>query len=262
MEQVHAREASAHDDDIDKLGAVGGGAVGFGHVQLLALSARMMGHAPGATKPGPGSHPHRRVVSREVRHTDRPRRGLGRHVGRNTRHAERRGRRPRRAEELLAYFAVTLLVAAEAIFPLLPGKTTVVTAATIASQGDLNIWAVFVAAWLGAMGGDFLLYGIGRLGSDRIVNWASRAVGQDRIDSAGYFFQRYGQPFLSSPAGRARPPGPHRLDGRHPRHAAAPLRPAEILGAGLGPPTRRGSGTPSAPGSRARCGSRSPSRSS
>ena len=137
------------------------------------------------------------------------------------------------AEELMAYFAVTMLVAAEAIFPLLPGETTVVTAATFASQGDLNIWAVFVAAWLGAMIGDFLLYGIGRLGSERIVNRASRAVGQDRIDSAGYFFQRYGQPFLV--AGRF-VPGLRVLTALTAGTLDMPLRryaPAEILGAGL-----------------------------
>jgi membrane-associated protein len=67
-------------------------------------------------------------------------------------------------EELMAYVVVMVMVAAEAIFPILPGETTVVTAANFASQGDLGIFWVFVAGWLGAMGGDLIGFGAGRLG--------------------------------------------------------------------------------------------------
>ena len=66
------------------------------------------------------------------------------------------------------------------------------------------------------------------------MNRASRAVGQDRIDSAGYFFQRYGQPFLVAPAGSC--PASVFLTALTARTLDMPLRryvPAEILGAGL-----------------------------
>jgi membrane protein DedA with SNARE-associated domain len=111
-------------------------------------------------------------------------------------------------------------VAAEALVPILPGETAVVTAATFASQGDLAIGWVFVAAWAGAFIGDVFLYVLGRSGSERITRWAERAVGAERMESGRYFFTKYGQPFLV--VGRFIPGLPARR-----------YLPAEILGSGL-----------------------------
>lgn len=96
----------------------------------------------------------------------------------------------------MAYLAVMLCVAAEALVPILPGETAVVTAATFASRGDLSIGWVFAAAWAGALIGDVFLYVLGRNGSERITRWAEKAIGAERLESGRYFFTRYGQPFL------------------------------------------------------------------
>lgn len=96
----------------------------------------------------------------------------------------------------MVYVSIMMLVAAEALLPILPGETVVVTAATVASQGGLSIGWVFAAAWIGAFLGDVFLYGIGRLGSERFERWLSRGIGEERFDGGRYFFRRYGQPFL------------------------------------------------------------------
>lgn len=96
----------------------------------------------------------------------------------------------------IAYVAIVMLVAADAVFPFLPGETTVITGATLASQGMLNIVIVFVAAWIGALMGDLLLFGIGRVGSERLQGWFGRAIGRDRQRRANDFMRRFGRPFL------------------------------------------------------------------
>jgi membrane protein DedA with SNARE-associated domain len=99
-------------------------------------------------------------------------------------------------DAFVAYLLVTVVVAAEAVFPILPGETAVVTAATFASQGDLDIFWVFVAGWLGAMGGDFIGFGIGRLGSERLTSWATRAIGERRQQKTRRLFVDHGGPVL------------------------------------------------------------------
>jgi membrane protein DedA with SNARE-associated domain len=136
-------------------------------------------------------------------------------------------------EKLLVYLAIVMLVAAEAIMPFLPGETTVVTGATLAADGSLAVVGVFVAGWLGALLGDLLLYGIGRLGSDRIQAWVGRAIGEDRLESGRYFMGRYGQPFLV--LGRF-VPGLRVVTALTAGTVELPVRrylPAELLGSGL-----------------------------
>lgn len=137
------------------------------------------------------------------------------------------------AHTAMAYVAVMLTVAAEALVPILPGETAVVTAATIASQGNLSIWGVFVAAWLGAFIGDMFLYTLGRTGSVKITGWAARRIGQERLDSGTYFFKKYGLPFLV--VGRFIP-GLRVINAVTAGALDMPLRrylSAEILGSGL-----------------------------
>jgi membrane-associated protein len=67
----------------------------------------------------------------------------------------------------LAYLLVFAFAAFDVIFPVLPSEATVILAATLASQGKLNPWAIAGAAAVGAVSGDHLSYGIGR--------WSRRA---------------------------------------------------------------------------------------
>jgi membrane-associated protein len=65
-------------------------------------------------------------------------------------------------DPVAAYTTVLLLVLGDAIIPLLPGETTVTSAAVVAAGGALNIWWVCVAASLGAILGDSAVYWIAR----------------------------------------------------------------------------------------------------
>jgi membrane-associated protein len=61
-----------------------------------------------------------------------------------------------------AYVLVFAVVAGDAVLPLLPGETIVVTGGVLASSGDLNIFLVFAAGAAGAFLGDAACYWIGR----------------------------------------------------------------------------------------------------
>jgi len=73
------------------------------------------------------------------------------------------------AEEGIApYFAIFGLVFGDAIVPIIPGETTLSTAAVLASQGKLELQWVIVAGALGAIVGDSTLYWIARTGPRRL----------------------------------------------------------------------------------------------
>lgn len=91
-----------------------------------------------------------------------------------------------------AYLIVFALVAGDGILPVLPGETTVNTAAVLAGAGDLSLPLVIVAAGLGAMAGDSVVYMIGRWGSDRIRGWLVRGAGQERVNRVEDLFRRRG----------------------------------------------------------------------
>lgn len=66
------------------------------------------------------------------------------------------------ATPVLAYLLVAGLVALDAGFPAIPSDAAVVSAGALAAAGQLNAaWAV-VAVVVGAMGGDHLVYALGR----------------------------------------------------------------------------------------------------
>lgn len=60
------------------------------------------------------------------------------------------------------YPALVGLVTFDAVLPILPGESSAVTAAVIASRGELVIWLVLGSVVLGGMAGDNLSYAIGR----------------------------------------------------------------------------------------------------
>lgn len=60
------------------------------------------------------------------------------------------------------YAIVLGVVCVDAFFPVVPGETAVITAAVLASGGELSVILVLLAAFLGALAGDQISYGLGR----------------------------------------------------------------------------------------------------
>jgi membrane-associated protein len=68
-----------------------------------------------------------------------------------------------------AYAIVFLLALLDAIVPIVPSETAVITAGVVASAGDLSLWMVVPAAAAGAFLGDNTAYWIGRRFGTRVV---------------------------------------------------------------------------------------------
>jgi membrane-associated protein len=65
-----------------------------------------------------------------------------------------------------SYAVLFGLVAADSLFPLIPGETAMITGGVLAANGDLSIPLVILAGWAGGMAGDNATYWAGRsLGS-------------------------------------------------------------------------------------------------
>jgi len=88
-----------------------------------------------------------------------------------------------------AYAILFVLALLDAIIPIVPSETSVITAGVVASQGDLNLLLVILFAAAGAIAGDnvayFLGWRFGRRINDRFFNsdkarkriaWAHRQV--------------------------------------------------------------------------------------
>ena len=93
------------------------------------------------------------------------------------------------------YWAVLVLVGLESMGLPLPGETALIAAALYAGTShDLNIVGVIAAATAGAVIGDNIGYGIGRVaGFPLLVRYGPR-IGLDerRIKLGQYLFRRYG----------------------------------------------------------------------
>ena len=86
--------------------------------------------------------------------------------------------------EAFAYLIIFALIYGDAIIPLLPGETTLNTAAVLASDGQLDITLVIIAASLGAVLGDSSLYWIARLAGERYQPQVEKVQEDTRIKSA------------------------------------------------------------------------------
>ena len=84
----------------------------------------------------------------------------------------------------LSYLAIFLLIAGDAVVPILPGETTLNAASVLASQGELDLALVIVASALGAIVGDSTLYWIARSGPGGIRNRLTQARENNRVDRA------------------------------------------------------------------------------
>jgi membrane-associated protein len=76
-----------------------------------------------------------------------------------------------------AYAIVFLLAFLDAIVPVVPSETSVITAGVVASAGDLSVPLVVLAAAAGAFGGDNFAYFLGRRWGTRLE---ARFFGGDR----------------------------------------------------------------------------------
>lgn len=84
-----------------------------------------------------------------------------------------------------AYAVVLLLAVIDAVLPVVPSETAVITAGVVAAAGDLSLPLVITAAAIGAFAGDNLAYGIGHRYGARITDRFFRGPkAQGRIDWA------------------------------------------------------------------------------
>jgi membrane protein DedA with SNARE-associated domain len=92
-----------------------------------------------------------------------------------------------------AYPIIFAIVAGDAVFPLLPGETAVVTGAILAANGKLSVELVLLSAWIGAMVGDNASWAIGRYLGRRAADRLFRgAKGRSRLEWAAGQLRRRG----------------------------------------------------------------------
>jgi membrane protein DedA with SNARE-associated domain len=71
-----------------------------------------------------------------------------------------------------AYAAILAIAALDAVFPLVPSETTVITAGVLAASGQLELPLVVAAGAAGALGGDSTSFAAG----GRLGGWAQRRL--------------------------------------------------------------------------------------
>jgi membrane protein DedA with SNARE-associated domain len=82
------------------------------------------------------------------------------------------------------YVAVFFLVLGDAVVPVLPGETTLNTAATLAAQGKLELGWVMVAGALGAVLGDSALYWLAHFARNRVQTRLDALLENDKVRRA------------------------------------------------------------------------------
>ena len=92
------------------------------------------------------------------------------------------------------YWAVLAAILLEDFGLPVPGESVLIAAAALAGRGKMHIALVLVAAWVGAVIGDNIGYGIGHFGGRRlVVRYGRRVLITDaRLARAEGFFGRYG----------------------------------------------------------------------
>lgn len=92
------------------------------------------------------------------------------------------------------YFAVAGLVFLEDFGVPVPGETTLIAAAFFAGTGQLNIFVVFLVAFLAAILGDNIGYMIGRFGGHPLVERFGKYlfITPERLTKAEGFFTKHG----------------------------------------------------------------------
>ena len=86
--------------------------------------------------------------------------------------------------EAAVYPIEGFLVWGDAVLAVLPGETTVITTAVPASQGDLSLVLVWLAAWIGAMVGDSTVYWLARAGGPWVRGKLTKMVKEKNVERA------------------------------------------------------------------------------
>jgi membrane-associated protein len=100
------------------------------------------------------------------------------------------------AEEWVAYGLVALLVFGDAVFPILPGETTLNAASILAANGELNIWIVILAGAFGAITGDSTVYWIARKAKGPLRAWMDKTAGKSSATRVLKLLHDHGPVFL------------------------------------------------------------------
>jgi membrane-associated protein len=90
------------------------------------------------------------------------------------------------------YLAIFALVFGDAIIPILPGETTLNTAAVLASQGKLELVPVIVAGAAGAIAGDTAVYWIARSSHGRLKTRLEQLLQGERVQKGVDFLESRG----------------------------------------------------------------------
>jgi len=92
------------------------------------------------------------------------------------------------------YWAVFGAILLESFGIPAPGEATLIVGSLLASQGDLSVFSVVVAAWMAAVVGDNIGYAIGLRGGRRLVLRYGRHIfiTQLRLESMESFFRKHG----------------------------------------------------------------------
>jgi membrane protein DedA with SNARE-associated domain len=106
-----------------------------------------------------------------------------------------------------AYPLIFLIVMGDAILPILPGETAIITGAIFSSSGDLSWALVLLSGALGAFAGDNAVYWIGRVGGPRVTDRFFRSEkAKARLDWARRQLEERGATIIASarfiPGGR------------------------------------------------------------
>lgn len=136
---------------------------------------------------------------------------------------------------LLVVALVSLLEDSVGLGAILPAETVVVAAGAAAAHGMVEWWAVFLVAWIFAVAGDTVGFGIGRRWGRTLIDRYGDRVGltPKRVEEADEFVDRWG--VLAVAGGRMVPAVRVLL---MPTAGASTMRwqafvPADIAGAGL-----------------------------
>jgi membrane-associated protein len=94
----------------------------------------------------------------------------------------------------LSYLLIGGIAGLDAVFPVVPGETAVITGAVLAAQGRLDVALVLVAAAIGSFAGDNVSYLLGRLLGKRPARVVLRgARGRKRLEWAREQLHRRGR---------------------------------------------------------------------
>jgi membrane protein DedA with SNARE-associated domain len=92
-----------------------------------------------------------------------------------------------------AYAVVLLFAIVDALLPVVPSETAVITAGVVASAGHLSLPLVIIVAAMGAFSGDNIAYGLGRRYGERVTQRYFRSdKASRRLESAKRQLKRRG----------------------------------------------------------------------